>query len=121
MSLHCICIAAHYAPALSDEDQEIDPDRWCSHSAWGQEAWQIVAQWTWNVRLELGHQLLTSPNYTQALIVVLPISRLLPMSSAEKPMAACVWCMEPVCAVAAPVHYARHANGMAGQLQSRAR
>jgi hypothetical protein len=35
-------------PALSDEDQEIDPDRWCSHSAWGQECWQLVAQWVWN-------------------------------------------------------------------------
>ncbi|WP_207229598.1 hypothetical protein [Ktedonosporobacter rubrisoli] len=23
---------------LSDEDQEIDPDRWCSHAAWGQGA-----------------------------------------------------------------------------------
>lgn len=41
----CTCIAAHYGPALSDEDQEIDPDRWCSHSAWGQECWQVVSQW----------------------------------------------------------------------------
>ncbi len=22
-----------YAPTLSDEDKELDPDRWCSHSA----------------------------------------------------------------------------------------
>ncbi len=43
--------------ALADEDQEQDPDRWCSHTASGQEAWQIVAQWIWNLRLELGHQL----------------------------------------------------------------
>jgi len=50
-----------FEPALSDEDQEIDPDRWCSHSAWGQETWQIVAQWIWNVRLELGHQLHPDP------------------------------------------------------------
>lgn len=34
--------------ALSDEDTEQDPDRWCSHTAWGQECWQIVAQWVWN-------------------------------------------------------------------------
>ena len=27
-----------FEPALADEDQELDPDRWCSHSAWGQEA-----------------------------------------------------------------------------------
>ena len=50
-----------FEPALSDEDQEIDPDRWCSHSAWGQEAWQIVSQWIWNLRLELGHQLQPEP------------------------------------------------------------
>ncbi len=46
-----------FEPVLADEDQEIDPDRWCSHSPAGQEAWQIVSQWIWNVRLELGHQL----------------------------------------------------------------
>jgi hypothetical protein len=50
-----------FEPALSDEDLEQDPDRWCSHAAWGQEAWQIISQWVWNLRLELGHQLLTSP------------------------------------------------------------
>jgi len=50
-----------FEPTLSDEDQEIDPDRWCSHAAWGQECWQLIAQWVWNLRLELGHQLLTSP------------------------------------------------------------
>jgi hypothetical protein len=57
MSSNCICIAALYAPALADEDQEQEPDRWCSHSAWGQEAWQVVSQWVWNIRLELGHHL----------------------------------------------------------------
>ncbi len=50
-----------FEPILADEDQEIDPDRWCSHSAWGQECWQLVAQWTWNLRLELGHQLGPTP------------------------------------------------------------
>ena len=34
-----------FEPTLSDEDQELDPDRWCSHSAWGQECWQIISQW----------------------------------------------------------------------------
>jgi hypothetical protein len=42
---------------LSDEDCEQDPDRWCSHSACGQEAWQVISQWLWNLRLEVGHQL----------------------------------------------------------------
>ena len=27
-----------FEPALSDEDAELDPDRWCSHSAWGRSA-----------------------------------------------------------------------------------
>lgn len=31
--------------ALADEDQEQDPDRWVSHTALGQECWQIVSQW----------------------------------------------------------------------------
>src|SRR5512142_837711 len=33
-----------FEPALADEDHEQDPDRWCSHSAWGQEAWPLVSQ-----------------------------------------------------------------------------
>jgi hypothetical protein len=47
--------------ALADADQEQDPDRWCSHAACGQECWQIVSQWVWNLRLELGHQLHPDP------------------------------------------------------------
>jgi hypothetical protein len=46
-----------FEPVLSDEDQKIDPGRWGSHSAWGQECWQLVSQWVWNLRLEPGHQL----------------------------------------------------------------
>ncbi len=53
----CICIAVRGINALADEDQEQDPDRWVSHTANGQEAWQIVSQWLWNLRLELGHVL----------------------------------------------------------------
>jgi hypothetical protein len=41
-----------FEAVLSDEDQEIDPDRWCSHSPAGQQAWQIVSQWAWNLGLE---------------------------------------------------------------------
>ncbi len=43
-----------FEQVLSDEDQEQDPDRWCSRTAHGQEFWQIVSQWVWNMRLELG-------------------------------------------------------------------
>lgn len=46
-----------FETVLSDEDQEQDPDRWCSQSASGQEVWQMLSQWVWNVRLELGHAL----------------------------------------------------------------
>jgi hypothetical protein len=46
-----------FEPALADEDTEQDPDRWCCHSAWGELAWQVVSQWVWNLRLELGHHL----------------------------------------------------------------
>ena len=54
---HCICIAARLRTRLSDEDLEQDPERWASHAATGQECWQVVSQWVWNLRLELGHAL----------------------------------------------------------------
>ncbi|OLE31085.1 MAG: hypothetical protein AUG45_14085 [Ktedonobacter sp. 13_1_20CM_3_54_15] len=53
-----------FEPVLADEDQEQDPDRWCSHAPAGQEAWQIVSQWVWNLRLELGHMLEPTPMRT---------------------------------------------------------
>ncbi len=43
-----------FEQVLSDEDVEQDPDRWCSHGPAGQEFWQIVNQWVWNTRLDLG-------------------------------------------------------------------
>ena len=61
MLSRCICIVGLICPALSDEDRDQDPDRWCSHSAWGQECWQVVSQWVWNLRVELGHQLAPEP------------------------------------------------------------
>ena len=42
---------------LADEDVEGDPDRWCSHAECGQELWQTICQWIWNLRLALGHTL----------------------------------------------------------------
>ncbi len=44
-----------FEQVLSDEDVEQDPDRWCSYTSMGQECWQIVSQWVWNLRLELGY------------------------------------------------------------------
>jgi hypothetical protein len=57
---------------LADEDQEQDPDRWVSHTAPGQECWQIVSQWLWNIRLELGHQLHPEPVRTTEFAPALP-------------------------------------------------
>jgi hypothetical protein len=61
-----------FEPALADEDAELDPDRWCSHAAWGQEAWQIISQWVWNLRLELGHQLQPEKSRTTEFASALP-------------------------------------------------
>ena len=58
--------------ALADEDQEQDPDRWVSQTAPGQECWQIVSQWLWNLRLELGHQLHPDPVRTTEFAPALP-------------------------------------------------
>lgn len=69
-----------FETVLADEDKEQEVDRWCSHTAWGQEFWLILAQWTWNLRLELGHALHPTPMRTtefaavQAEPVSLPVS-----------------------------------------------
>jgi hypothetical protein len=46
-----------FETVLADEDEEQDSDRWYSHTPWGQEFAQILGQWIWNLRLELGQQL----------------------------------------------------------------
>jgi hypothetical protein len=61
-----------FEPVLADEDQEQDPDRWCSHAPAGQEAWQIISPWVWNLRLELGHQLHAEPVRTTDFAPALP-------------------------------------------------
>src|SRR5256884_5572527 len=61
-----------FETTLADEDQEQDPDRWVSHTATGQEVWQIVSQWIWNLRLELGHQLQPDPVRTTEFAPALP-------------------------------------------------
>jgi hypothetical protein len=45
-----------FETVLADEDKEQEMDRWCSHTPWGQEFAQILGQWVWNLRLELGQQ-----------------------------------------------------------------
>jgi hypothetical protein len=46
-----------FETVLSDEDEEQDADRWVSHTAWGQECFQILAQWLWNLRISLSQHL----------------------------------------------------------------
>ncbi|SRR5579885_184272 len=42
-----------FETVLADEDEEQATDRRVSRTQWGQECWQIISQWTWNLRLEL--------------------------------------------------------------------
>ena len=125
-----------FEPALSDEDQELDPDRWCSPSAWGQECWQVISQWVWNLRLELGHQLHPFPHRGMArrprplpgklvasqepTFLSSPMGRsAVPQGShftlrsgGERLMAACAWCMRPAFATAVLVRCVSSVNGM---------
>ncbi len=50
-----------FESVLADEDQEQDADRWCSYTSAGQEFWQIISQWIWNLREELGQRLQPAP------------------------------------------------------------
>lgn len=82
-----------FEPVLADEDQEQDPDRWCSHAPAGQEAWQIVSQWVWNLRLELGHVLEPTPMRTTEFAPPVTETRAKPMpvQGYEKPAVALPW------------------------------
>jgi hypothetical protein len=46
-----------FETVLADEDIEQNADRWYSHTPCGQGFAQILAQWVWNLRLELGQTL----------------------------------------------------------------
>jgi hypothetical protein len=82
-----------FEPALADEDQEQDPDRWCSHAAWGQECWQLVSQWVWNLRLELGHHLRPDPMRTTEFAPALspPPPHTAPASGYAPPQVGSTW------------------------------
>jgi hypothetical protein len=82
-----------FEPILADEDQEQDPDRWCSHAPAGQEAWQIVSQWVWNLRLELGHMLEPTPMRTTEFAppVTETTAEQAPVQGYDKPQVALPW------------------------------
>jgi hypothetical protein len=50
-----------FETVLADEDIEQESDRWCSSTPCGQEWWQIINQWLWNIRSELGQHLSPVP------------------------------------------------------------
>ena len=59
--LHLYLHRGSFETVLCHEDQEQDCDRWVSHTPCGQAFWQILSQWIWNIRLELGHHLTPLP------------------------------------------------------------
>ena len=63
-----------FETTLADEDHEQDPDRWCSHAHWGQEFWQILSQWIWNLRSLLGEQLAPTEVRTTELAPALSVA-----------------------------------------------
>ena len=68
-----------FETTLADEDLEQDPDRWCSHTHWGQEFWQILSQWMWNLRLLLGEHLAPAEVRTTELAPPLPVAPEIPV------------------------------------------
>ena len=71
-----------FETVLADEDTEQDPDRWCSHTACGQEFWQTLSQWMWNLRLELGQHLSPTAKRTTEFALALAASPVPEISSA---------------------------------------
>lgn len=50
-----------FEQTLAEEDREQEPDRWCSGHPPGQEAWQLLSQGVWNLRLRLGYAAVAPP------------------------------------------------------------
>ncbi len=101
-----------FETVLADEDKEQAPDRWCSHTAWGQEFWLILAQCTWNFRLELGHALHPTPLRTtefaaaQAEPVAIPVSTAQEVVSYKPP----VWAVSRMGCIAGE-HFTSQSDG----------
>ena len=75
-----------FETVLADEDNEQESDRWYSHAPCGQELAQILAQWVWNLRMELGQTL--SPSELRTTIfaparAAEPVHACQPMESVE--------------------------------------
>jgi hypothetical protein len=73
-----------FETVLADEDREQDPDRWCSRTPCGQEFWQILSQWVWNLRLELGQNVSPIPlRTTEFASLIEPVQALDPAFALE--------------------------------------
>ena len=70
-------------------DEEQDSDRWYSHTPCGQEFCQIIAQWVWNLRLELGQKLSPSDLRTTEFAKAMEVSPPPPIEPASA--------VEPTC------------------------
>jgi hypothetical protein len=68
--LHLYLHRGSFETVLANEDREQDPDRWASRTPCGQEFWQILSQWVWNIRLELGQQITPFPMRLTELVPV---------------------------------------------------
>jgi hypothetical protein len=82
-----------FETVLADEDDEQDSDRWYSHTPCGQEFAQILAQWIWNLRLELGQQLASTELRTTEFAPALEAEAPLPdePEPAKEPMPAVIY------------------------------
>ena len=75
-----------FEQTLAHEDREQEPDRWVSGHPEGQEMWQLLSQWLWNVRLQLGvaaldpdvRQTLWAPPLAPVALPELPVPVALP-------------------------------------------
>jgi hypothetical protein len=85
-----------FETALADEDVELASDWWYSHTPCGREFCQILAQWVWNLRLELGQKLSSSELHTtefakavvaqhEAFVEPAPVSKPTPAATYEPP------------------------------------
>jgi hypothetical protein len=73
-----------FETVLADEDVEQNSDRWYSHTSCGQEFCQILAQWVWNLRLELGQTLSASDLRTTEFAPASEVSALEPAHSEKQ-------------------------------------
>lgn len=95
-----------FETVLADEDNEQALDRWCSHSACGQAFWQVLSQWMWTLRLELGQHLHPTPRRTTECAPALPLSA--PAAAPDSPA--------PVISSPPQVARAAQMGGFAGDL-----